>query len=564
MVRLLKNCSTNQKALVLLLCAILLFFTLLSIQKKSITWDELCYIGAGDYILKTRDFKYNALLYHPPLSFYINSIFISFLKFDPSVYEKADCWEFGKAIAFHSGYDYRFVTLISRLPIILLSVILAFLVFKWANELYGTKSGIIALVLYTFNTAILAFGGLALTDFVATFFIFATLYSFWLYTKTETKKSIAITGICLGLALMSKATAIILFPAIFIMILFYKKKKTIEALSKFIVVLLIAAAVMFVGYGFRFDSLNNSLDSHYYLRAHEEISKLSPIPKKLLEFGFNIPLPFPTYFVELGSVFYYSNIGVASFINGTVTEQAVWYLPLAVLLFKTQLSLLILFGIALFYQRKSKKKELILLLPIILIFLLFMLNNRTSGIRHLLPIYPFMFVYSSRLFQSEQKNTFLTFKVILLLHYIASSLIIAPSYLAYYNEFAGGPQNGYKIVVGSNIDLGQDLPGLKDYMDKNSISKIKLSYFGSVDPKEYNISYEYLASPYFQYWDPDYKPFVTLKDRKEDCSEKKGFIAISVNNLQNVHLLNKTCFDWLKKHEPVAKVGYSIFVYNLS
>lgn len=564
MVRLFNNCSTNQKALVLLFCAILLFVSLLSIQKKSITWDELCYIGAGDYILKTGDFKYNALLYHPPLSFYINSIFISFLNFDPSVYEKADCWEVGKAMAFHSGYDYRFITIISRLPIILLSVILAFIVFKWASEMYGIKSGIIALVLYTFNTAIIAFGGLALTDFVVTFFIFATLYSFWLYARTGTKKSIATTGICLGLALMSKATAIILFPAIFIMMLFYKKKNFVESIGKFIVILLIAAAVMFAGYGFRFDSLNNSLGSHYYSRAHEEINRFPPIPKKLVEFGFNIPLPFPTYFVELGSVFYYSSIGVASFINGAVTEQAVWYLPLAVLLFKTQLSLLILFGIAFFYPKKGKNNELILLLPIILIFLLFMLNNRTSGVRHLIPIYPFMFVYSSRLFQSKQRNLFSTFKMILILHYIASSLIISQNYLAYYNELAGGPQNGYKIIVGSNIDLGQDLPGLKDYMDKNSISKIKLSYFGSVDPKEYNISYEYLVSPYYQYWDPDYKPFVTLTKRKEDCSEKKGFIAISVNNLQNVHLLNKTCFDWLKKHEPAAKIGYSIFVYNLS
>lgn len=195
-----------------------------------------------------------------------------------------------------------------------------------------------------------------------------------------------------------------------------------------------------------------------------------------------------------------------------------------------------------------------------------MLNNRTSGLRHLLGIYPFICVFLGRIttIKVKYEKMFSIFISVLLLHYVLSAVLVAPHYLAYYNELVGGPANGYKYIVGSNVDLGQDLIELKNYIDKNNIHKIKLSYFGSVDPKEYNITYEYLTSPYFQYWVPDYEPYVTIKERHEECSKKKGYIAISVNNLQNVHLINKTCFNWLKNYKPIAKIGYSIFVYNIT
>ena len=148
-----------------------------------------------------------------------------------------------------------------------------------------------------------------------------------------------------------------------------------------------------------------------------------------------------------------------------------------------------------------------------------------------------------------------------MLYYAFSTLMTSPYYLAYINEIVGGPNNGYKFTVGSNIDHGQDLLGLKRYMEKNNIKRIKLSYWGSIDPKNYGISYEYMPSPYFQAWEADYARY--LETRYENCSARKGIMAISITNLQNVHLINKTCYNWLKKYEPIEKIGYSIFVYNI-
>ena len=44
------------------------------------------------------------------------------------------------------------------------------------------------------------------------------------------------------------------------------------------------------------------------------------------------------------------------------------------------------------------------------------------------------------------------------------SIKVAPDFLAYFNELAGGPANGYRHLVDSSLDWGQDLPKLKEWL----------------------------------------------------------------------------------------------------
>jgi hypothetical protein len=134
--------------------------------------------------------------------------------------------------------------------------------------------------------------------------------------------------------------------------------------------------------------------------------------------------------------------------------------------------------------------------------------------------------------------------------------------LAYFNELAGGPDNGYKYLVDSNLDWGQDLAGLKKYMDKNSIKSVKLSYFGSADARYYDIKYEYLPSIGLEPDNPG-EPWWYEDGYTEDCGPVQGLIAVSATNLQGVLFENRECFKWLEDYEPVAKIGYSIFIYDV-
>ncbi|MCZ7668397.1 MAG: hypothetical protein M5U34_14995 [Chloroflexi bacterium] len=62
------------------------------------------------------------------------------------------------------------------------------------------------------------------------------------------------------------------------------------------------------------------------------------------------------------------------------------------------------------------------------------------------------------------------------------TLWISPHFLSYFNRLAGGPDNGWRALVDSNIDWGQDLGSLKLWLDENGVETVWLSYFGEGRP----------------------------------------------------------------------------------
>ncbi len=143
--------------------------------------------------------------------------------------------------------------------------------------------------------------------------------------------------------------------------------------------------------------------------------------------------------------------------------------------------------------------------------------------------------------------------VVLVAWYVVSSVAIFPHYLAYFNELAGGPRNGYKYLGDSNLDWGQDLKGLKHYMDEHGIKRVWLSYFGSASPDYYGIGYNYLPSHALHPPKPEVEP--------------TPYFAISVTNLQGIYLplegVSPDFFSGFRQLEPIARIGYSIFLYRL-
>jgi len=219
--------------------------------------------------------------------------------------------------------------------------------------------------------------------------------------------------------------------------------------------------------------------------------------------------------------------------------------------------------------------ELALFLFVVFYWTISVMGNLNIGLRHILPTLPFLYIILAGIFQrwihkNEKlagQNFFQQIKiifssllkqwskmglvVILLLWYALSSLSVYPNSIAYFNELVGGPNNGYKYVVDSNLDWGQDLRALVRYIEINNIEKIKLDYFGGGNPAYY------------------------LGDRYEKLdafneTQRTGWIAVSATLLQNgrgeaVRGFNSstTHYMWLNDYEPIEKIGYSIFVYHI-
>jgi len=83
-------------------------------------------------------------------------------------------------------------------------------------------------------------------------------------------------------------------------------------------------------------------------------------------------------------------------------------------------------------------------------------------------------------------------------------------------------------------------------MRERGIDKVYLSYFGVTDPEYYGVHQQRLESV----WDGG------------DPAALGGVVAISVTVLRGEYGDGRD-YGWFRRRKPDAKVGYSIYVYDL-
>ena len=407
--------------------------------------------------------------------------------------------------------------ILSRLMMVLTAVLLGWFVYLWSYSLYGKWSAMLAVILYSFSPEILANARLITPDITLTTFSFITLYYFWRLLSDNQIRDAVLGGLCFGLALLSKFTGLLLFPiCVLLLALWAIKQKTLNV-SYCLLFVAMGIGILFLGYGMNLTPYLHGISYQHESAEYHE-----------------------------------------SFLMGEYSTSGWWYYFIMAFLVKTPIATMVFLVISLaLYGRKILERawmnELFLLIPAATIFGFFSLNHQSIGLRYILPVYPFLFVFASGAAQSFLLDRILMgLSVVATGWYIGASCYIHPHYLAYFNELAGGPDNGYKYLVDSNLDWGQDLKGLKSYMQKHGISRINLSYFGTDSPARYGISFNWLPSWILFSPDPEKHKLPT-----------KGWFAISATNLQGTYFDDKNLYAWFREQKPVAKIGYSIFIYKI-
>lgn len=588
-----------------LLTALLVVFAVevgSSMHVNSPTVDEVTFVTTGYYILKTGDFSLNAggnpillqvLLGLPLLTMDLKLPSHSEPFFEPGRFDLLKNWRYAVEFFRVNQHQVENIILRSRLVVLSLSLLMAIYVFKWSKELYGEGAGIFSLFLYVFCPNVLAHSGLATLDVGAAAFGFVAVYYFSRLLANGQPIHLVLSGIMLGLALLSKPTAMFIVLALtlclvvvakteispwpFLSIRLHRRSARLVFFGLSLAgVLVIAWLLINLGYGFRgsfqparhysarlvVEPLQRNADSSPGDSANLAMSSTAKAKRLTKRFIGAVPVPFPSSLVEAAKFMIASTGHANAFLIGQYSATGWWYYHLVAFLIKvpvpTLLFLIASIGLALtaLDGHHLSMEELIISITILTIFVSISVLGHAIGFRHVLPVLPLLFVFFGRLFRfvSNKGNLGLVAVALLCSWYVTSSLIVSPHYIAYFNELTGGPSNGYKYLVDSNLDWGQDLKGLKQYMDKNNIRTIKLSYFGSADPSLYGINYEYLPSLSKLWYEPGYP---------EVCGPTEGVVAVSVTNLQGVGLKNRDCFAWLRQYQPVAKIGYSIFVYRI-
>ena len=253
--------------------------------------------------------------------------------------------------------------------------------------------------------------------------------------------------------------------------------------------------------------------------------------------------------------------GHEAYLFGRYSTEGWWYyFPIAFLV-KTPVPTLLLgfWGVMTLVRDDARRWDHgLLLLPPAVFFSAFILSEgKAIGLRYLLPIYPFLFVVAGASQTAWSATRRWRRRAVMgLCAALLTTTGIHPDHLAYFNDMAGGPDGGHRILVDSNLDWGQDLKGLKTWMDERGVARVKLSYFGSVDPALYDLDYDWL-------------PSYVLPNRGATVVElpTTGWIAISVTNRVGVYMdmygHGKGLFEWLDAYEPVARIGHTIWVYRI-
>lgn len=547
---------------ILLLSAFTLIFTSLASSialRKSNTWDEPAHILAGYSYLK-EGMDYLSPLNHPvtgrALTALLPAVFLD-LKLNTAVRPEeapgSDFFPYSLKFLFENTAPGTRVLFLSRLSNILAGALLGIYLFLWAEGLWGAKGGLLSLFFYLLSPDILAHSSLATTDIPVTAFFFIS--SYYLYRNSSDRVSyprVALSALFAALALTSKHSALLLAPVAAVSFsIVLKREGWKRALPSLILFLFSVYAVIWALYGFRYHSASPDYSPLHWERFSSY--GLDPIFSSLRGVK---ALP-EAYLYSLEGTLAGAASGRAAFLMGEYSSKGWWYYFIAAFLIKTPVPAILLLAASLIYIVKEREAAVKALLyavfPAALVFTAVSLQKVNIGLRHALPAYPFIFLLIGYLanIKTESSRAARAVLAASVLWYLVSAARIHPHELAYFNEFIGGPQNGYKYLVDSNLDWGQDLKGLKEYMARNGIERIKLAYFGFSDPAYYGIDYEYLPS----YLIPEPKGAL-------EYVRLEGWFAVSATMLQGVYLNDRDFYRVFREVKPVDTVGYSIFIYR--
>jgi len=249
--------------------------------------------------------------------------------------------------------------------------------------------------------------------------------------------------------------------------------------------------------------------------------------------------------------------GRASFAAGVYPQNGAWWYFPFVLAVKTPLLLLAAYAAgAVYCARNFSLKWAWLAAPLLAYFLPALNSGLLLGIRHILPvIYLLSVLAGAGLAWLAGKKAWRP-ALAALAALMAFGLARAhPHYLGYFNEPAGGPAAGWRLLADSNLDWGQGVKALARGLESEGSPPVILSYFGTARPENYGVRYFPLATV----------SNIPLAGGGADvCAMERVLLAVSATNLQGVYYSRRGLFNWLKKEKPAFSAGYSILVYDLT
>ena len=546
-----------------------------SIRRQSLSWDEGDHIFAGYMSWRKSDFGINPE--HPPLVKALATIPLlpMHLKVPDSkrnAYFKNEAYSDGRDFIFGNGGEAGADRIIfrARMAAATLSLLLGLLVFLAAREMFGVGAALFALALVVFEPNMIAHGAYVTTDMGISCFMFASIYALYRYVKAPSVSRLTVLGLATGFALASKHSGVLLLPfglALIITEILWpspkmrtnKREVALRLTGAFLAPSIIAFVVLWAFYGFRYAARPGGMPLSPSLAEYAGGLK-GVEPQVYLAFARWHILP-ESYLYGLIDVRLISD-SFSTYIFGKVYARGVWfYFPAAFIIKSTAafMGLLLLTGFAIATGKLRARREIFFLtIPPVLYLLIATGTGLNIGARHILPMYPFLCVLigGAALALAHMNRRWAYVVGVLLAWHVVSSARAFPNYLAYSNEFWGGPANTYRYLTDSNTDWGQQLKVIKKYLDNRGVKDCWFAYF--VEP-----------SIHFSAYGIPCKPLPTADsgwtdDQIDTPRTITGPVLISAGTLTGYewgsNVLNP--YREFQKLKPVAFIQDGVFVYD--
>ncbi|MHB1038386.1 MAG: ArnT family glycosyltransferase [Pirellulales bacterium] len=494
---------------------------------------------------------------------------------------------------------------LARWACIPLSIFGALVCYRWAAELYGSAAGFLALALWCFEPNILTHAQLITPDAGGAAMGVVAGYAFWRWLRSESLGSAVAAGIGLGLAELTKATWIILFAVWPLLWLAWKwcdrrrapNGRFLIGAAQLGLILFLGIWILNLGYGF--EGSFRRLDEFEFVSRSLGGSGVQPVVRVPHQNRFagtwlgRLPMPVPQNYVR-GIDLQKRDFEIrdGSYLRGQWRNDGWWYYYLYAMAIKVPLgtwALVLLAGFVSLRGDAGKKAsregdapaepgkggqaahgtqggpaevgtptswrdEMILLAPAAVVLVL--ISSQTGLCHHMryaLPIFPFVFIWTSKVARAVQFNQWVIASAAgaALLWSVASSLYYYPHSMSYFNELVGGPLGGHWHLHNSNTDWGQDLLYLKRWLDEHPEARpLALAFFAPYAAGIAGVEYtgKPPAGP-----GPSRGPI-------ESLGPKPGWFALSTNCLHE----RSGQYEYFFRFEPVAMAGYSIYIYHIT
>ncbi|HUI08150.1 MAG TPA: glycosyltransferase family 39 protein [Verrucomicrobiae bacterium] len=420
-----------------------------------------------------------------------------------------------------------------------LALLTATMIFAWARQLRGELAGVCACALWVFNPVALAHGHIVQTDVGGTLTMLASLWSFTHFIQRPRMSSAVIAGLAFGTALATKLSALLNLPIFVALVALWWLKQSRDERGLLPLAKLVPA---FLGCSWLVILL---VYAPHWRPA-------PPLPDRQAAwmgvpwwFETLRPILVPRDFFKAVALFTCSaGRGHAGYLLGRWSLDGWWYYYPVAFALKSPIPFLALSAggltVVLWRLRLQSFAQLVPWLGAIVFFALVMFNKSEVGVRHLLPVYGLLSVaIASQLAPLRGRAGIATWALVVWM--IAEAVAAHPFFLEYFNEFAGGAANGHKYLLDSNLDWGQDVKRLKRFLDDHGIQHVDLMYFGVPQAIDY---YRIPATR------------VTVEQARQIHN---GTLVISAMALM------KPEWRWLRdQQQPIARVGYTLFVYRLT